>query len=132
MDPELTQEHRPGPETAPEPAAEVVTKAEIILDNLAEQLRLVLEEQRHIGDIADIVRDLGCFNAALIVIRDDQRTVLERLDTVAKAIRRLDANQAAVVDALRAILSHTRADDRIASLENKFQTWLSTGGKPTP
>jgi len=94
--PEL--ETQTAPETAPEPISEpataVVTRAEIILDRLAEQQQLILDELRRLDDsgvIADQLRtlqhDVTVLSGLLPTVAHAQTAILDQITALRDEMR---------------------------------------------
>jgi hypothetical protein len=111
---EPTPEPAPETELVPEPATEVVTSAEIILDHLAEQLRLVLDGQRMLQRVLPTVAH------AQTAILDEMRAIREML---VHDDKRDNEILLAELRAIREILA--RDGDRVRRLENSFDSWVA-------
>jgi len=118
-------EDYPEPETAPEPVpTPSPAKPEIILDNLAEQLRLVLDGQRLLQ------HDVTVMAALVPAIANSQAAVLDELHTIREILARLDGRDD---EALRSIRTRLDAvDEGVRAAEERFDRWVAIGAGLSP
>ena len=117
--PEL--ETQTAPETAPEPISEpataVVTRAEIILDRLAEQQQLILDELRRLDDSGVIADQLRTLQHDVTVLSGLVPTVAHAQTGILDQITALDANLRGLGRVLAGFV------DQMAAVEASIERW---------